>query len=395
MDMPEHKTQGMERSDSVRGKEKILLVIVAISMIQSLQFSLSPVLQSIRAYYTDADVSMVQGLVTASSITAVMFALLSGFMVRRITKKQLLIIASLVSFAAGFLPLLADSFPLLYGSRIFFGVAQGLAMALNTAVVADFFEGRARITAMGVQGAAAGGCAMLVMVISGWLGAYGFKISYRVHLFGLLSLLVMITCLPETGVVRAAEGVKARLNSKIFLLALFGFLEFLFLMTFTTNIAMHLSGSLQGDTRVAGILTGIFSGSQILIGLLLPYITGITKRFTIPCAILAYAAGCVFLIWFPASVFPLAVGAVLCGYSQAVFMPSAMVEVSNAVDKSLVALATAVFSSAVFVGETFSPAVSNGISQMLFHTMTTGGVFTASAIGMTCISLLAFFWKRK
>ena len=59
-------------------------------------------------------------------------------------------------------------------------------------------------------------------------------------------------CLPETGTVKVTNTEKIRLNKEVFTASVFGMLEFFFLITFTTNIAMHLSGPLAGNTAVSG-----------------------------------------------------------------------------------------------------------------------------------------------
>ena len=62
------------------------------------------------------------------------------------------------------------------------------------------------------------------------------------------------------------------------MICLLGMLEFLFLISFTTNIAMHMSGGLAGNSSASGSITGIFSGTQIIVGLVLGRITRLIKK---------------------------------------------------------------------------------------------------------------------
>ncbi len=75
--------------------------------------------------------------------------------------------ASLVAGITGFLPYLSDSFGLLFFSRTFYGVGLGLATALNTAVVAEFFEGDERVSVMGIQAASVGAGMVVVTTVGG------------------------------------------------------------------------------------------------------------------------------------------------------------------------------------------------------------------------------------
>jgi len=376
-------------------KLKIYLSIAAISFIQGLQFCVSPVLGDISAHYPAIDISMVQMLITAPALLSMAVALVSGWLVVKISKKRLLLFAAAWAGILGFLPFLADSFWLLFLCRTLYGISQGLATALNVAVVADFFEGEARVKAMGVQAASVGAGMVAVTTIGGLLGAHGFKSAYFINIIGFIAMVVLALCLPELGKVQLKGKEKITLTPEVFKISAFGFLEFFFLITFTTNIAMHLSGALAGSSSAAGTLTGIFSGAQIVIGLVLGTVAGIFKRFTMPTAMVSFAIGTVLLILFPGNFVMLAIGAVFCGLSQGTFIPTAVTGCSNAVKPASVAMASAVFTCAMCCGQLVSPLLLNNIAKALFSEVTTTNVYIISAIGMAASAILAFIWKSR
>ena len=65
----------------------------------------------------NVDVSLIQMLITAPALMSMIVAILSGWLVIKISKKKLLIFGSLVAGVTGFLPFLSDSFGLLFFSR--------------------------------------------------------------------------------------------------------------------------------------------------------------------------------------------------------------------------------------------------------------------------------------
>ena len=170
-------------------KIKIIITIVCISFIQGLQFCVSPVLGQIQEHYPDASVSMVQMLVTAPTFLSIVVAIISGGLVVKISKKKMLIFAGLMAGITGFLPFLADSFMLLFVSRILYGLALGLCIALNTAVVAEFFEGDERVSVMGIQAASVGAGMVLVTTLGGVLGKYGFQNAYYLNIIGFIAMI--------------------------------------------------------------------------------------------------------------------------------------------------------------------------------------------------------------
>ena len=376
-------------------KLKIILSIVGISFIQGLQYCVSPVLSQISEHYPDVDVSLIQMLITVPALIAMAIAILSGWLVVKISKKKLLLFGSLIAGITGFLPYLSDSFALLFASRILYGVGLGLATALNTAVVAEFFEGDERVQVMGIQAASVGAGMVVVTTVGGLLGSHGFQYAYLINIIGFISMFLIALCLPDTGrtVVTATE--KIQLNKDVFKIAFFAFLEFFFLITFTTNIAMHISGSLAGNAAVSGNLTGIFSGAQIVIGLVLGVVTRVTKRYTLPIAMLSFSIGGLVLVLFPSNLMMLVIGAVLCGFSQGMFIPQGMVDVSNAVQPVATAMAAACFTCATCLGQLLSPTILNNLSKLVFGEVTTTNVYILAVIGMTISALVLGMIKSK
>ena len=379
-------------------KAKIIISIICISFIQGLQYTVSPVLSQIQEHFPTVSVNLIQMLITAPALLAMIIAVISGWLVVKISKKHLLLVGSFIAGLAGFLPLLADDFGLLFFSRTFYGVGLGLATALNTAVVADFFEGEERVAVMGIQAASIGAGMFIETTLCGILGAGGFERVYFVHAIGFISLILLALLLPDTGKAIVTKTEKIRLNAEVFWVSFLGMLEFLFLISFTTNISMHISGSLAGSASVSGTLTGLFSGSQIVMGLILGYVTKITKKYTLPVAMLSFALGAVILVCFPSNYAMLMIGSVFCGFSQGMFIPQAMCDVSNAVKPVATAMAAACFTCAMCLGQLVSPTVLNTLSSVIFHDVTTTHVYLISAVCMTAIAVVVILiqtGKRK
>ena len=376
------------------GKGRLYISIAAISFIQGLQFCVSPVLGDIQAHYPDVSVSLVQMLITAPGLLSMLVSLASGWLVLRITKKQLLIFGALVAGVTGFMPFLSDSFTLLFVSRTLFGVGLGIATTMNVAVVAEFFEGQERVKAMGFQAASVGAGMVVATTFAGLLGSRGFRNAYYVNVIGFICMILLLVFLPETGVAKETNTEKVRLNRKVLIMDLFALLEFLFLITFTTNIAMHLAGSIAGNTSVSGILTGLFSGSQIVVGLILGAITKITKKYTLPAAMLSFSVGAVLLVLFPSNAVMLGIGAVFCGFSQGTFIPTAATFLSNHVAPVATALASATLTVAMNTGQLLSPFALNSLSKACFGDVTTRGVYILAACGMTLSAAAMFCWRK-
>lgn len=371
-----------------QNKSNIKWVIVFMSFCQGLQFSVSPVLQKIQITYPEVSRELVQMLITAPAIMATIIAVLSGVVVSIVGKKKLVLLGTLICAVSGLIPFFIGGFGVLFGSRIVLGIGLGIVTVLNTAVVAEHFHGRDRINVMGLQGASIGGGMLLISFMSGILGEVTFEYAYLVHVLALIAFLVVIFLLPDTGREEIESNKTIRLNKKAYAIAVLTFVEFIFLISFSTNIAMHISGKYLGDSAVAEIIIGVFSAIQILCGLFLGYISKWTKQYTLYIAMLCFSFGAFTLVLFSDNYAFLIVGALLCGASQGIFIPRAMYEISNAVDIKATALAAAAITVMINIGQFISPLILNYVSLYILGEKTTTNVFI---IGMVVMFLLPMF----
>jgi predicted MFS family arabinose efflux permease len=249
---------------------------------------------------------------------------------------------------------------------------------------------------MGIQGASVGAGVMLVTTLAGIVGKTDFHNVYYISILAFVAFLVILLLLPERPVSRGdrEERKRIRLNAEVWRMAAFIFAEGFFIIVFTTNLSMHLAGTLKGDTAVAGTITGVFSAAQILMGVLLGLISRVTKHFTLPVAMFALAAGYLLMVFFPDNLPVLLVSAVLCGYSQSVYCSKSMAEVTTVVDPQSTPMAASLLTCALFISQFISPVVINGLSRLIFGEVTTTGAYAISSAGIFIVGVLGLFWKR-
>lgn len=376
-------------------KAKIKIGIVLLSLSSGLQYSVSPVLGLIAEHYPTRSVSLIQMLVTVPGLLAMVISVLAGWLVLKISKKKLLTIGCFIMGITGFIPFLSDQFEVLFFSRVLLGLGLGLTTALSSVVVMECFEGKERTSVMGIQGASVGVGMLLTSMLGGFLGQYGYQYAYYIHIIGFMSMTAIICLLPETGKTENHHAEKIRLNGKVIGLCLVGCVEFMFLVTFNTNIAMHLSGKLAGNTTTLGILIGTFSGVQIVAGLILGAVSRVTKKHTLAFALSCLMVGTLILSIFSDSFGMLLLGAFFCGMSQGIFVPQAMCELALMVRPIAMTMASASLIVALNIGSLISPTVLNTLSKWLFGAVTSFGVYKIAAIGMgiLTVSLIALRTK--
>ena len=375
----------------------MVATVFAISLINGLQHSLSPVLSGVHDYYPDIDVSLVQMLITVPTLIAVVFALLTGWLALHISKKKIFLFAALTAGISILIPLVSDRFAVLFIARAIYGMPLGIVVSLVTALVADFFDGDERVQVMGVQGASVGAGMVLVTTVAGIVGRTDFHHTYYIGLLGFVAFAAIWILLPEVPVTKPSVGEKKkiRLNRNVLKMAAFLFAEGFFIIIYTTNLSLHLAGPLKGDAAIAGMITGIFSASQIIMGILLGRIAKVTGKYTLPVAMFALAAGYLLMAFFPSSLPILMGSAVLCGYSQSVYCAKAMEEVTTVVEPDSTPMAASLMTVALCLSQFISPVAVNTLSAAIFGGTTTTGAYLIGCIGIAIAGLGAVVWKRR
>ena len=100
------------------------------------------------------------------------------------------------------------------------------------------------------------------------------------------------------------------------------------------------------------------------------------------------------LVAFPQYFAALAVGAMLCGFSQGIFIPTAYVEVAGAVNSVSVTMASACFASATCIGQMTSPFLINHAAELVLGNASTGSVYIIAVAGMLVAAVAMMFWKK-
>lgn len=373
---------------------KINLVIFLTSYCLALQFVVTPILGNIQKEFSSVSISTTQMLVTVPMLLGAIFALASGLLVRFISKKTLMLLASLICWITGMIPLFFGGFLTLFISRIILGIGLGALTALSASVIADSFEGKKRISAMGLQAASIGGSILLITTLSGFLGNTNYRLSLLVHFPALFAFFAIFFLLEDRGKEVILNSMPFSIDKRLSSLVILSAVEFLFIVSFSTNIAMHITGNLSGNTKIVGGITGIFAASQILAGLLLNKISRYARSYTLSLAMLCFFISASILIFTSNNLFLIVIAAVFAGLSQGIFVPRAMFEAAECVPKEATALAAALVSTGISAGQFTSPIILNSIAKLIYGHIQTTYVFSIGAVIMWIIPFIMILKQK-
>jgi MFS family permease len=124
--------------------------------------------------------------VTAPMLAMVLTSIFVGLLSDRFGRKRMMVWACLGYAGFGLAPLLLDSLYTIVVSRLCIGVAEAVLMTCSMSLIGDYFTGERRERFMGLQMAVSAIAAVLLNLLGGYLGEFGWRLPYTVYAIGFL-----------------------------------------------------------------------------------------------------------------------------------------------------------------------------------------------------------------
>lgn len=378
-------------------KNKIKLAILSVSSLLMISMTASAILADISAHYPGVDQSIIQMVLTLPALMGMTFALLSGPITTKISKKNLVIFGLISAFSGGTTALLfgQTSIYVLHASSLLIGIAQGINSTMTMALIADYFSGSERSSLMGLQSAFVNGGSMVILLISGFLAGIRWNYSYLIYLILIPVMVIVIKNLPSDSPVHedhASASGNGNLNSIVFFTSLVMFLFTTLLFVFQTNISMFIRSNELGDASTAGMVNSLMTGTGALTGIFYGRITRFLKTMIMPVAVCTAGIG-MLLVYIVGSLPSVFIAGIMVGFGLSATIPTAMFNVSSAVSPSKSATALALTNGFMNIGMFASPFVINPLSSGL-NPGIDGFRFFLSASGLILLSVIIYAGNR-
>jgi MFS family permease len=307
----------------------------------------------------------------------------------------LVIIGILCFLVGGIIPAFLTSFTAILVLRAVFGVGVGLAQTLSSALVGMHFEGAERQRVMGVQTSAQMIGAAVMMFASGYLAKINWEAIFWVHILAVLSLIVVLICLPMDKPMRNAGGghastEKVKLTGGAIGWAITLTLFFFAGMILAKFLALFMQEHGIGGAAESKNATLLFALGGFFTGLVYGKINSALKNYTL-------TFGCVLgiiaflLIVFANGVGLAYVGSFIYGGCISVVMAFVMTATAMSVQPNAIPLAIALTTCGQNLGSYFCPIVARW-GAGLFGTDITKNVFLFGCLIFAIVGVVYIFW---
>lgn len=375
-------------------KLRVTVSVFCIALAFGLNITgITPVLGVLSEKYARMGTSTVQLMQTLPYALLMAGSLLIGWLTTRLTKKKLVLSGMILIGVCGMLPFFSDSFALLFASRLLIGFGFGIVGPLNTAIIADFFDEDHRAGLLGLHVVGMGIGTMLGNLIGGVLSGGGYQRFFLVYALAFVTALAVFACLEERPVAVSEKGEGMRLNGRVYLISLAGFVHTLCINVYSTNVAIYVLKYITDNTAVTGIITTVNAAFALLVGAMFGKVAAVFKKYTLGFAILAAAAGYASMLWLP-GVAAVYVGSALCGVSLSCFNARGSYLISVSVDNRAVAKASGMFAVIGGIGGLISPVLLGAVSSGIWGENTTLGQFELAFVGMLVLGTATVLYER-
>lgn len=370
--------------------QRAIALLMAASLTTMANATISPALAGLQTLFADHPHSdlLIPLLVSAPSLTVVLFAPLAGILTDRLGRRWLLLTGVMLFVVSGTAGSFLTDLDMIFGSRLVLGVAVAMVMTSQTALVGDYFTGDKRTALTGLQVSARNFGGFLFISLAGWLAVFSPRFPFAIYGLAALFLPFMWLAIhePVTSQSKAsASGQTEDIDAPSWLLPI----ALLTLLQMATNmlffiIPTQLPFFLDALGYDSAVMTGVTLGGLTLTGGFVALIYGRTKRSLGFRAIYALAYGLMAvgfaLMSQGATLAFLLAGAVAIGAGFALAMPNFVAIALQLAPQNRRGLVGGILTTAIFLGQFISPLVSTPSISTLGYECTFFGAAAILAI---------------
>lgn len=379
--------------DNAKGKVK--LAILSFSILMMGVIGIAGGLSVIGQHFSDLPQTSIQLLISLPCIAIIFVTLVAGKVQEFISKKTLVIFGILCFLVGGVVPGFLTSFTAILIFRAILGIGIGMLQPLSSALVVEYFDGDERSKVMGQQTAAQMlGCAVMVF-LGGYLAVIGWNITFYVHLIAVLSLIIVLICLPNTKPVRNSAVENSPVGKVKLTGAAYGWIVTMFLFfisgqVYSVFIAFLVDSQKLGTAAQSGLTLAFFAIGGFVMGIIFGKLSTMARNLTLSIG-LALLGISYLMMAYASDINMVYAGSVVCGFAFSIVMPCVVVGTSQSVDAFSAPMAIAAVMCSQNLAQFLSPYVATPIAVAMGGDVNQSAFIFAAVLAIV-MGVVAVFW---
>lgn len=357
-----------------------LFTLLLISMMTVMAgATISPALPQIEAFFSTTSNApfLVKLMLTMPALFTAIGAPFAGMIIDRFGRKPLLLLATVLYGFAGGSGLVLNSLPGLLIGRALLGLSVAAIMTIATTLVGDYYQGPRRNQVMGTQAAFIGYGGVVFLVLGGVLADVSWRLPFAIYLMAwplaVLALLFIDEPIRETRVEMTAQDAipdiaqPQKSTSQTTLLGIYT-LTFVSMVAFylvPVQLPFYLATVATVSNTQVGIAIASMTLTSAIVSMSYPRIKA-RMTFLGICVLIYLAMGSGYvMIGLAQGYWGVLTGLVIAGIGLGMLMPNINVWVSALATPATRGRALGGLTTALFLGQFFSPIVSQPITDMI------------------------------
>lgn len=349
--------------------ERISLLSLSLMLISS--FSITAGLPAMKAYFSHFGYSagQVELLVSLPAFAVVAMLFLNSVIERWMSERQMIVAGLLLFSTSGLVPLVVQDYPLIFLSRILFGLGTGMINAKAISIISERYSGNDKTRMLGYRGSAeVVGSAILTFIV-GQLLPLGWPAIFVVYGGGYLILLLYILFVPypkekKQASLKEKKKGSARLRPPQWRFSLMLAVIAGIIICFNSIISLRVPDIIvdarMGTATTAGTVLSLMQLTGIVAGVGFASLTHVFKKNLL--MIMCFGFGLALaLIGLSGQLWSLVLGTLLAGFTYSTGVTSIFYHLSEKIPTNLLNLAT----SLVLIGCNLGSAVSSFFIQLV------------------------------
>lgn len=386
---------------------KLITLLLTSSLTVMAGATIAPALPQIEAFFADEPNAAfwVKLMLTMPALFSAIGAPLSGAIADWLGRKPLLLGAAIVYGLAGSSGLVLSSITGLLIGRAFLGFAVAGVMTASTALIADYYHGAERNHIMGIQAAFMGFGGVVFLVLGGVLADIGWRFPFAIYFTALVAAVMVALLIHEPtqdapnsrpDQAAASPDLSAQTTASffsgksLFMPVLLGIYlhVFIFMAVFyivPVQLPFYLNTLSEGISNTA---TGIaIAALELSCAIFSLYYRPMKQRLSfsqiLVIGFLSFGVGYL-IIAIAQSYATVLIGLIIAGIGFGVLIPNANVWLNAITPVAARGRAVGGLSTSVFLGQFFSPILSQPLIQQTGSAATYGWV----GLGMSAIAVV-------
>ncbi|MDF2962293.1 MAG: hypothetical protein K0S39_4028 [Paenibacillus sp.] len=343
--------------------------------------------------FPDTNALLIQWVVTLSSLFILPTLFMTGYLSKRFSRKNILIIGLLLYLAGGIGPAFSNSFSLILVFRAILGISIGLISPTFNSLIAENFQGKERTRMNGFITAINGIGGAVFLSIGGIIASYGWREVFFTYIYAVILLILVLVFLPKFPPVPIREqGTQssAKLPFFFYVVAIAGGIHTMLYFLIPTNLSLYLTDNGIGSVSTVGYLSALSLIGVFVAGLVITSLTHMVRKMLVPLTLMVMGIGFL-LISMAKSVWTMAIAVFLIGFAEGLLFPMTFNKTADVVPKGSLTTAISLLLSCIYAFQFISPFIMKSI-QLLFHFSSNRETFmlVAGALGLTTICYIPF-----